>query len=492
MAGWPSIDRADEQRLAQAFQAGDVSALAPIYDVYAPRLFDYCHVLLRDEETAAQALQDALIVVSERIASLPDPRLFRSWLYAVTRAECQRRRAHAEVPAERQKAAQADGLIEIDESTRRLVHEALLILSGQQREVLDLVLRHELDPHELAEVLFLTPQEASALTQQARGDLDDAFAAVVVAATGRDDCPSVDTLAGPPGAPLGADTCRTLARHIAGCPICGLRANGKVATARLLHAMPVAAVPADLRARALTAATAPQYAELRATIVMRADPPETSASEPDPASDQTTATIPTASHRDAEPGRGSRAGIALCGAVFGAALLLGGIFVLLPGTDGGRHNTGSQAIAAIPNDPTSADPSRSANAGPTKASPSRTPTPTPTPKASKTPKPKHGAKPPQAPPAPAPPQPPAPGSLSVSGCRMSGSYSCNISITAVGGPVNWSVTRASDPLEASGSGSLSSGASTSVTVRRQGFCLGSGNGSVSFSPNGSARITWFC
>lgn len=479
MAGWPSIDRADDQRLAQALRAGDVAALAPIYDAYAPRLFDYCHVLLRDEETAAQTVHDSLIVVQERIGNLPDPRLFRGWLYAVTRAECQRRRAHAEIPAERQKAAEAGGLIEADESTRRLVHEALLVLSGQQREVLDLALRHELDPHELAEVLSVTPQDASVLTQQARGDLDDAFAAVVVAATGRDDCPSVGALAGPPGAPLDVDTCRTLARHIGNCPICGLRANGKVATARLLHAMPVAAVPAGLRGQVLTAAAAPQYAELRATIAMRADPP------PPP-----TEPMPRGS-RDAERRRGSRVGVALCGAGFGVVLLLAGIFLLLPGAGAGQHNAGDQAIAA-PTDSGSADPSDPVSAPPSQSQqPSNSPTPTPTPTPSKTPKPKHSKKPATHAPAP-PPPPPAPGSLSVAGCHMSGSYSCSITITAVGGPVNWSVTGASDPLSAGGSGSLSSGQSTSVTVRRQGWCLGSGSGGVSFSPNGSARVTWVC
>ncbi len=482
MAGWPSIDRADDQRLAQALRAGDRTALAQIYDAYAPRLFDYCHVLLRDEESAAQAVHDSLITVQERIGNLPDPRLFRGWLYAVTRAECQRRRAYAEVPAERQKAAEADGLVETDESTRRLVHEALLVLSGQQREVLDLALRHELDPHELAEVLSLTPQEASTLTDKAGNDLDDAFAAVVISATGRDDCPSVGSLAGPVGAPLDIDTCRTLARHIGNCPICGLRANGKVATARLLHAMPIAAVLDGLRARVLTAASAPQYAELRAAIAMRSDPP------PPP-----TAPLPRASRREGGSRTGSRAAMALCGAAFGAVLVFGGAFMLLPSTDGAKNDTGNQAIAATPGDSGSADPSDPVSTPPTTSTPSRTPTPTPTPTPSKTPKPKHTKRPPVThAPAPPPPQPPTPGTLSVQGCHMSGSYFCYVTITAVGGPVNWTVTGASEPLAASGSGSLSSGASTQVKVRRQGWCIGTGSGSVSFSPNGSAPVTWTC
>jgi len=133
-------------------------------------------------------------------------------------------RRRAELPVERGRAPEGadDG---IDEATRALVHAALLALSGQQREALDLAVRHDLDAEELGLVLSKTPHEASVLVEQARNDLDDAFAAVVVAATGRDDCPSVPALAGPPGQPLDAERCATLARHIAGCPICGLRVN---------------------------------------------------------------------------------------------------------------------------------------------------------------------------------------------------------------------------------------------------------------------------
>src|ERR1044072_5222850 len=103
VAGWPSIDRADDQRLAQSLYAGDATALPEIYDLFAPWLFDYSHVLLRDQEGAALALHDALITVQERISRLPDARLFRGWLYSVTRHECLRRRAYADLPMGRQR-----------------------------------------------------------------------------------------------------------------------------------------------------------------------------------------------------------------------------------------------------------------------------------------------------------------------------------------------------------------------------------------------------
>lgn len=475
MAGWPSIDRADDQRLAQALYVGDETALPEIYDLYAPRLFDYCHVLLRDQEGAALALHDSLITVQERISGLPDARLFRGWLYAVTRAECLRRRAYEELPAERQRAPEAAGL-EADEATRQLVHTALLVLSGSQREALDLSLRHELDPHELAEVLSVTPHDASVRVAQARHDLDDAFAAVVVAAMGRDDCPSVAALAGPIDEPLDADTCGKLARHIANCPICGARGNRKVATARLLHAMPTAAIPEELRSRVLTAAAAPELADLRSTIAMRAEPPAEQPEQPE---------FP-------EPRRRRRSSPRLWPVFAAVACILVvvvGIFLMLPGS-GPDKASGDQPLAASPSDTSSADdgtpppdsaaptPSNSKSPSP-KSSKSKTPTPRPT-------------RPHTHRPAP-PPPPQHPGTLSVSGCHMNGTRTCSVAVSAHGGPVSWSVSGTSGNISAGGGGSLKAGQTTYVTVtRHDSLCLGSGSGSVQFSSGASASVTWRC
>jgi RNA polymerase sigma factor (sigma-70 family) len=470
VAGWPSIDRADDQRLAQSLYAGDATALPEIYDLFAPRLFDYSHVLLRDQEGAALALHDSLITVQERIGWLPDARLFRGWLYSVTRNECLRRRAYAELPTERQRAPEAAGL-EADEATRQLVHAALLVLNGQQREALDLSLRHELDPHELAEVFGVTPHEASVRVAQARHDLDDAFAAVVVAATGREDCPSVAALAGPVDEPLDADTCGKLARHIANCPICGTRGNRKVATARLLHAMPTAAIPAALRSRVLNTASAPELGDLRATIAMRTDPP----AEPEP---------------EPEPERTAPRMWPILASVACILLVVGGIFLMLPGS-GQEKTSGEQPIASPSGSSSSDDAFPSDSAQPSPSDDSKSPSPTPS-KSSKTPTPTSSTKRPRSH-QPAPPPQQGPGTLAVSGCHMNGGRQCSIKITAQGGPVSWRVTGTSGSVSASGSGSLGAGQHTYVTAtRNDGICLGGGSGSVSFSSGARASVTWSC
>jgi hypothetical protein len=368
----------------------------------------------------------------------------------------------------------------VDEATRRLVHSALLVLTGRQREVLDLSLRHELAPHELAEVLATTPQDASIIVAQARHDLDDAFAAVVVAATGREDCPSVGALAGPPGRRLDAETCGNLTRHITNCPICGTRGDRRVATGRLLSAMPFAAVPADLRGRFLAAAADPDFA--RSTMALRAQAPVAV---------------------EAEESRRSSRVWPVTAAVAVGVLAIGGVVYVLP--DSGSQNAGNnQAIASDPGDSPAGGPSTSNSGWPRpkdgviapSASPSTssgTPTPTPTPKTHTSTHPNPKTTSPAAPAAQPPPAPPAAGTLAVYGCTMRHSRSCTVTVVAQGGPVNWRVTGVNGDIRAGGGGSLGAGQSTGVTVIRDAdWCIGSGSGSVSFSSGATAGVNWQC
>jgi hypothetical protein len=74
---------------------------------------------------------------------------------------------------------------------------------------------------------------------------------------------------------------------------------------------------------------------------------------------------------------------------------------------------------------------------------------------------------------------------------------CSIGLTARGGPVRWSVDSvAGIGVNASGSGTLSKGESTSVTVivrpSVRCYATGRGTGGVGFEPGGSATITYTC
>ena len=476
MAGWPNIERTEDRWLAESL-GSDRAAPARLYDLYAARLFDYCHVLLRDERTSAQAVLDALLTMRE---SGGDPRSFRGRLYAVTRELCVRRRSVA--PAERRRAAEAaDGTT--DEATRRLVHAVLLVLSGRQREVLDLSLRHGLRTDDLARVLRTSPDDAGSIVVRARGELDDAFVAVLLVMTGRDDCQSVASLAGPVGRPLDGRTCAILAGHVAGCSICGTRGDLEISTARLLEAMPVAEVPEGLREQFLTAADDSWFADARSPLSAAAESAAGRAER-------------RASRE--RPRTGSRLWPVAAGVAF-ATVMAGGTFYALSGS-GSRNAGNDQAIRSNPGDLLSGAPSASESSVPLSGRGSTSPSPTPS-ESSGTPTPTPGHSTPGTTPDPVssfphtqdPPPPPAAGTLMLSGCSMDRRRSCVVTVTASGGPVNWSVTGTSGGISAGGSGFLNAGESAGATVTRDGgWCWGHHSGSVSFSNGASASVDWNC
>jgi hypothetical protein len=206
---------------------------------------------------------------------------------------------------------------------------------------------------------------------------------------------------------------------------------------------------------------------------------------------------PTSLDRRARPARKEKdreGGVAprlwpVLGAAACVFLVIGAIFLLTSG--GGSKTAGNKAPEAAPSDSASDFPSPSDSVEPsptkTKHSPSPTPTthsPTPAPTT-------HRPAPP--PPTPKPtPKPPKPGTLSVTGCTIdSGDHTCGITLTAVGGPVNWHVTSADGVSASGGDTSLKKGQSTMVTATKPSPCTGTG-GTVSFSPKGTATVQYGC
>ncbi|GAA0372912.1 sigma-70 family RNA polymerase sigma factor [Actinoallomurus spadix] len=504
MAGWPSLGRVDDRRFAQELRAGDATALAQIYDVYAPRLFDYCHALLRDEDLAAEALRDSLIAALAHVGGLREPERFRSWLYTLVRNECLRRLRDPRTPGERYPAAEEadDAFLDAEErgrrlETRRLVHSALAGLPGRHREAVDLAVRHELAAEDLAGVLGISSQEALELVAESRDELDNALAAAIIARTGRGDCPSVAALVDEHEWPLPPEVSRKLIRHIASCPACRDRRQRKVSTNRLLQMMPVAALPARLRGAILSAATDPDLAEARARIARRAEPFDAWGR-------------PTSLDRVRPAHDDDRGGVPRLWPVVGAAacvLLVAGAVFLVTGGSSAQHPSGgarrpvAAGTGASPSDsPSAGDPADSGSPDPTPSSTtptptptrtSRTPTPTPTPTATTrrpAPRPTHTRK--RRSPR------PVPGTLVVSAEGPGDAKT--ITLTARNGVVHWAASPG--PYVTVGgptSGTLAPGRSVTLTatadevtactqttpVERSG---------VTFTPGGAVALSWTC
>ncbi|OPG01782.1 RNA polymerase sigma factor, partial [Microbispora sp. GKU 823] len=258
MPEWPGVGRADDHRLLEALRRGggtDAQATAALYDAYADRLSDYAYALVRDLDSAARAVHDALVAASCCADRLKEPARLRAWLYALTRFHSAARRSAGPVTGP---------VIEVEESAdpplAALVREALGELGDHEREVLELAVRHGLTAAEIGSVLGLASRQVSARLTRARDHLENAAAALVLARVGRAHCPELSALvdhgvgAAWQDGPLGPPVRKRLSRHIAACEICREGRGRHVSAERLLDMIPVAFPPLSLRRRVVESA----------------------------------------------------------------------------------------------------------------------------------------------------------------------------------------------------------------------------------------------
>ena len=246
----------DDREIVAAIVAGDPAGLADAYDKYAESLYGYSRWVLSEPEDAANAVQDTFVIAAARLGGLRDPRKLRPWLYAVARNECHRRLRAPEQAGLDEAAGVADPSADAGASAeraelRRLVRAALDGLNPGEREVIELGLRHDLQGADLAAVLGVPRNQAHALASRARGQLEKALGALLVARTGRRACPELDLLLDGWDGRLTVLTRKRVSRHIDQCDVCTGRRRGVLRPAALYGMAPLAALPRGLREEVL-------------------------------------------------------------------------------------------------------------------------------------------------------------------------------------------------------------------------------------------------
>ncbi|WP_155336100.1 RNA polymerase sigma factor [Acrocarpospora corrugata] len=266
MPGWPNVGRADDHRLLEALRQADAHAPASLYDAYADRLTDYAYTGLRDLDAAADAVHDAMVTAQSSVHRLKEPVRLRAWLYALTRFQCAARAAG------RTPTGPAPMLEDAEDPELALaVHEALGELSRQEREVLELTIRHGLAPAEVGAVLGLTARQTAGRLARSRDHLENVAAAVVLARIGRAHCPELSAMLDSWDGPLSALLRQKLTRHIPGCELCLEGRQKHIAAGRLLDLVPIMYAPLSLRRRVVDTCVNPDRDQTRVLITERAD-----------------------------------------------------------------------------------------------------------------------------------------------------------------------------------------------------------------------------
>lgn len=255
------------------------------YESHLDGLFTYCLSVLCDHDAATAALADVLVLAERRGRHVPDELgSRRAWLYALARWAClrklaeagrQRRATHAVGRAGRRRAAGTAPVPAVSEEVQERRRRELAELAWpeaagttpEQREALELAVRHHLAAHEVAAVLGMQPAAARALLAAAACEVERTRAALAVIETGA--CPGVAHLTGDRRLVLSATLRRELVRHVDDCPRCRRTAERAVpgrwpGTSVTPDALPVLPAPgADLHAAMAHSprarATAPRF-----------------------------------------------------------------------------------------------------------------------------------------------------------------------------------------------------------------------------------------
>jgi len=159
----------------------DCGAFAEMFEAHAQHIFDYCHSLLGDRARATSATQFTLLAAHSLAGQLKDAGRMRAFVLALGRREClSGGQGPAGADATRPGGGSDDfaaALAFVDEaddeagdeasgagtgelavpdgeaSTGPFLHATLQALSGEEREILDLLYRHDVSTTDLAPLL---------------------------------------------------------------------------------------------------------------------------------------------------------------------------------------------------------------------------------------------------------------------------------------------------------------------------------------------------
>jgi DNA-directed RNA polymerase specialized sigma24 family protein len=197
------------------------SELANTYDRHAPAIYAYCGSLLADDEAAAEALTSTFVVAACRSTVLRDPDRFRPWLFALARYECQRLLHTNPKLADPTAAGPPDGATpDGGDDVPGLVRRALAGLAPDEREIIELSVRHRLYGAELVDVLGIGADQAGALQSRARERLERALGADLLVRSGETSCAELRAVLAIQDDPMTALQRRRVDRHIGRCDAC--------------------------------------------------------------------------------------------------------------------------------------------------------------------------------------------------------------------------------------------------------------------------------
>ncbi|HEX5368463.1 MAG TPA: hypothetical protein VFY10_03520 [Dehalococcoidia bacterium] len=249
--------RSDED-LVTALAAGDDLALAMLAGRYARGVYDFALRATLDPTVSANVTQATFLRASDGASEKPSQISFRTWLYSLALVEV------LAVANERSTSRLSLGDPRFTNTDPPQEHEVALWAWQAARSlrtrdycVLDLTLRRELAPEELADAASLTRNNLYASIGRARGAFEDSFAATALYLRGREACPDLSRLTGSAGGGGVRPALRhQIAEHAETCDACRATLASLPGASAVFAALVDVEMPDDLPSRVLAGSSA--------------------------------------------------------------------------------------------------------------------------------------------------------------------------------------------------------------------------------------------
>jgi DNA-directed RNA polymerase specialized sigma24 family protein len=237
-----------DERLVRAAQEGDEAAFAALYDRAVDSVYDLCWSLTGDATEAARLVEAAFVLAARNLDQLSDPSQVRPWLLAIAgdQALADDRDGILRSGWESQPVDGGDEPLG-QAALRRWVSDAAAVLALPDQFVLELQLRHDLDPDQLAAAIGCTAAQLPGVLERVDDEARSVLSALVLARQGRRNCAALAALLADWDAAASVDVADTAAAHAETCTRCARRRR-LVDPLELVADAPLIPAPAALRA----------------------------------------------------------------------------------------------------------------------------------------------------------------------------------------------------------------------------------------------------
>ncbi len=261
----PAAAPPDAVLLARA-RGGEAAALEALLQRYQAPLFRFSLRMCRDPEEAREVLQDSLLAAARGIGKFRGDAAISTWLYAIARSFCGKRRRKARALADRTASAgpealrladPAQGADEVlaDRELLQAIEGAVSELAPGYRDVLLLRDVEGLSAAEVASALAMSVPQVKSRLHRARVAVRNRLAPLLEPVTGAEaagpisGCPEIALLfSRNREQEISAETCAEMQAHIDRCPRCQRTCDALNRTLALCRAVPEPTVPAEIQA----------------------------------------------------------------------------------------------------------------------------------------------------------------------------------------------------------------------------------------------------